>query len=173
VDLFTTASSDKVDIDEAVKLLRKHGVHPPVVLRFPDIVCHRLRKLQVNLQHHDCRTTSVRLCAYAAVDHHLKYTQLAAGLPVLRVAQGCFATAIRRYEFAGAFRGVFPVKCNHDRRLILNMLEAGRDSGVGLECGSKAVRFSHLVGPVCMFDPSPPGSSYTTCHHVWQAKCTV
>lgn len=34
---------------------------------------------------------------------------------------------------------MFPVKCNHDRRLILNMLDAGRGSGVGLEAGSKAV----------------------------------
>lgn len=49
MDVLIAASSDEVDIDEAVKLLRKHGVHPPVVLRFPDIVCHRLRKLQVNL----------------------------------------------------------------------------------------------------------------------------
>ena len=69
---------------------------------------------------------------YPAADHGVP------NLP-LHVLQGCFSTAIRRYEFAGPFRAVFPVKCNHDRRLILNMLEAGRDSGVGLECGSKAV----------------------------------
>lgn len=29
-------------------------------------------------------------------------------------------------------------QCNHDRRLILNILDAGRNSGVGLEAGSKA-----------------------------------
>lgn len=74
---------------------------------------------------------------------------------LLYVAQGCFATAIRRYEFAGAFRGVFPVKCNHDRRLILNMLEAGRESGVGLECGSKAVRTFRFDALVCGIAASP------------------
>ena len=91
---------------------------------------------------------------------------------LLHVAQGCFATAIRRYEFAGAFRAAFPVKCNHDRRLILNMLEAGRDSGVGLECGSKAVRTCHLAGTVCKLDFRLPGGCYTTCHRVWRATCT-
>jgi arginine decarboxylase-like protein len=69
-------------------------------------------------------------CACGQLRHHT----------VLALLQGCFSTAIRRYEYTGAFRGVFPVKCNHDRRLIVNMLEAGRDSGVGLEAGSKAVR---------------------------------
>lgn len=46
-DSLLAASADAVDVEEAVKLLREHGVHPPVLLRFPDIVSHRLRKLQV------------------------------------------------------------------------------------------------------------------------------
>ncbi len=34
---------------------------------------------------------------------------------------------------------LFPVpQCNHDRRLILNILDSGRDKRVGLEAGSKA-----------------------------------
>ena len=38
----------------------------------------------------------------------------------------------------GKFRAVFPVKCNHDRRLIENILRAGREMRTGLEAGSKA-----------------------------------
>ncbi len=34
-------------MDEVVRLLRKSGMHPPFLLRFPDIVSHRLQKLQV------------------------------------------------------------------------------------------------------------------------------
>jgi arginine decarboxylase-like protein len=37
----------------------------------------------------------------------------------------------------GCFRGVFPVKCNHDRDLIKGVLEAGQRTGFGLEAGSK------------------------------------
>ena len=40
---------EAVDVDEVVRLLRANGVHPPMLLRFPDIVSHRLRKLQVRL----------------------------------------------------------------------------------------------------------------------------
>ena len=47
--------------------------------------------------------------------------------------QSCFDSAIRRYEYEGAYRGVFPVKCNHDRELIKAILEAGRPHGFGLE----------------------------------------
>lgn len=47
--------------------------------------------------------------------------------------QGCFDSAIGRYEYGGAYRGVFPVKCNHDRELITAILEAGQPYGFGLE----------------------------------------
>ena len=41
------ASEEAVDVDEVVRVLRAAGVHPPLLLRFPDIVSHRLAKLQV------------------------------------------------------------------------------------------------------------------------------
>lgn len=37
----------------------------------------------------------------------------------------------------GCYRGVFPVKCNHDRELITTILESGANFGWGLEVGSK------------------------------------
>ena len=47
--------------------------------------------------------------------------------------QGCFDSAIERYEYGGAYRGVFPVKCNHDRELLAAVLHAGKPFGFGLE----------------------------------------
>ena len=38
----------------------------------------------------------------------------------------------------GHFRGVFPVKCNHDKDLIAAILDDGRQHAFGLEAGSKA-----------------------------------
>jgi arginine decarboxylase-like protein len=49
--------------------------------------------------------------------------------------QGCFDGAIARYGYGACYRGVFPVKCNHDRGLVAAVLAAG--AGWGLEVGSK------------------------------------
>ncbi|KAI8463251.1 MAG: arginine decarboxylase [Monoraphidium minutum] len=49
-----------------------------------------------------------------------------------------FAGAIERFEYKGTYRGVFPVKCNHDRDLIGCMVRHGAPFGFGLEVGSKA-----------------------------------
>ena len=38
----------------------------------------------------------------------------------------------------GVYAGVFPVKCNHDRRVLECVLESGRPFRYGLEVGSKA-----------------------------------
>lgn len=38
----------------------------------------------------------------------------------------------------GRYRGVFPVKCNHDRGMISSVLRCGAAHGWGLEVGSKA-----------------------------------
>ena len=51
--------------------------------------------------------------------------------------QGCFDAAIARYAYSGAYRGAFPVKCNHDRDLVAAVVAAGAKSGWGLEVGSK------------------------------------
>ncbi len=61
--------------------------------------------------------------------------------------QGCFATAIDVYKYAGLYRGVFPVKCNHDRELLKGMIVSGSPHGFGgLEVGSqlsRVVKLSH------------------------------
>ena len=37
----------------------------------------------------------------------------------------------------GSYRGVFPVKCNHDKDLLSNVVSFGQRLGFGLEAGSK------------------------------------
>ena len=49
----------------------------------------------------------------------------------------CFAKAIARYNYAGIYRGVFPVKCNQQRHLIEDLVKFGKPHQFGLEAGSK------------------------------------
>ena len=49
----------------------------------------------------------------------------------------CFAKAIARYNYAGSYRGVFPVKCNQQRHLIEALVRFGKPHQFGLEAGSK------------------------------------
>jgi arginine decarboxylase len=49
----------------------------------------------------------------------------------------CFAKAIARYSYDGAYRGVFPVKCNQQRHLIEDLVRFGKPHQFGLEAGSK------------------------------------
>jgi arginine decarboxylase len=49
----------------------------------------------------------------------------------------CFARAIARYNYAGTYRGVFPVKCNQQRHLIEDLVKFGKAHQFGLEAGSK------------------------------------
>lgn len=49
----------------------------------------------------------------------------------------CFAKAIARYNYPGAYRGVFPVKCNQQRHLIEELVSFGKPYQFGLEAGSK------------------------------------
>jgi arginine decarboxylase len=48
-----------------------------------------------------------------------------------------FARAIREYEYTGGYTTVFPIKVNQQRHVVEEIVEFGKDSGVGLECGSK------------------------------------
>jgi arginine decarboxylase len=48
-----------------------------------------------------------------------------------------FSRAIREYEYTGAYTTVFPIKVNQQRHVVEEIVEFGKDSGVGLECGSK------------------------------------
>jgi arginine decarboxylase len=48
-----------------------------------------------------------------------------------------FDRAIREYEYTGGYTTVFPIKVNQQRHVVEEIVEFGKDSGVGLECGSK------------------------------------
>lgn len=48
-----------------------------------------------------------------------------------------FAKAIARYNYAGTYRGVFPVKCNQQRHLVQDLVRFGKPHQFGLEAGSK------------------------------------
>ncbi len=48
-----------------------------------------------------------------------------------------FAKAIARYNYAGNYRGVFPVKCNQQRHLVEDLVRFGQPYQFGLEAGSK------------------------------------
>jgi arginine decarboxylase len=49
-----------------------------------------------------------------------------------------FADAIAESGYANEFRGVYPIKVNQLHEVVDEVLDAGRDFGLGLECGSKA-----------------------------------
>ena len=48
-----------------------------------------------------------------------------------------FSRAIREYEYTGEYTTVFPIKVNQQRHVVEEIVDFGKDSGVGLECGSK------------------------------------
>jgi arginine decarboxylase len=48
-----------------------------------------------------------------------------------------FARATREYEYTGGYTTVFPIKVNQQRHVVEEIVEFGKGSGVGLECGSK------------------------------------
>ncbi|MDO8501126.1 MAG: biosynthetic arginine decarboxylase [Gemmatimonadaceae bacterium] len=48
-----------------------------------------------------------------------------------------FARAISEYEYTGAYTTVYPIKVNQQRHVVEEIVEFGKASGVGLECGSK------------------------------------
>ena len=61
---------------------------------------------------------------------------------------GAFERAIGEFGYRGAYRGVFPIKVNHQREVLDELVRAGRGLGMGLEAGSKAelaVALSHRL----------------------------
>ncbi|MEM1177626.1 MAG: biosynthetic arginine decarboxylase [Acidobacteriota bacterium] len=50
---------------------------------------------------------------------------------------GAFAKAISDYEYAGTFRGVYPIKVNQNRLLVEDLVNFGGSHHFGLEAGSK------------------------------------
>ncbi len=49
-----------------------------------------------------------------------------------------FHKAIAEYEYAGIYKGVFPIKCNQHRHVVEEIVACGRQWHFGLEAGSKA-----------------------------------
>ncbi|MEO8193395.1 MAG: biosynthetic arginine decarboxylase [Gemmatimonadales bacterium] len=48
-----------------------------------------------------------------------------------------FARAITEYDYRGGYTTVYPIKVNQQRHVVEEIVEFGKESGVGLECGSK------------------------------------
>lgn len=48
-----------------------------------------------------------------------------------------FKAAIRQEEYPGSYRGVFPIKVNHLREVVEEIMDAGEPFDFGLEAGSK------------------------------------
>ncbi len=85
-----------INLYELTEGLKARGLELPLLIRFSDIVGHRIRRLNE-----------------------------------------CFQHAIKEHEYAGNYRGVFPVKVNQQRHLVEAIVEAGRPWQFGLEAGSK------------------------------------
>ena len=48
-----------------------------------------------------------------------------------------FTHAIEEFEFTGGYTTVYPIKVNQQRHVVEEIVEFGKATGVGLECGSK------------------------------------
>ncbi|MBI4641322.1 MAG: biosynthetic arginine decarboxylase [Candidatus Tectomicrobia bacterium] len=56
----------------------------------------------------------------------------------------CFRSAIREFDYDGAYLGVFPLKVNQTREVAEELHRAGRKYNLGFEVGSKAELFATL-----------------------------
>ena len=92
----------------------------------------------------------------ASRDIHMNAVAASCSTKLLTM-QGCFDSAIERYEYGGTYRGVFPVKCNHDRELLAAVLHAGKPFGFGLEARGHAAlpcpAAAELDGPLSSINP--------------------
>jgi len=48
-----------------------------------------------------------------------------------------FASAIAEFQYEGRYTTVYPIKVNQQRHVVEEIVDFGRATGVGLECGSK------------------------------------
>ena len=48
-----------------------------------------------------------------------------------------FASAIAEFQYEGRYTTVYPIKVNQQRHVVEEIVEFGKPTGVGLECGSK------------------------------------
>ena len=90
------SNSPGIDLPELVEELRRRDVATPVLLRFPDIIDHRMSGIAA-----------------------------------------AFASAIAEFDYAGSYRGVYPIKVNQQRHVVEDLVAYGREHGFGLEAGSK------------------------------------
>ncbi len=61
-----------------------------------------------------------------------------------------FEKSIAEYGYGNRYLGVFPIKVNQKREVVDELVDCGRDKGLGLEAGSKAelaVALSHRLHP--------------------------
>jgi arginine decarboxylase len=56
-----------------------------------------------------------------------------------------FASAIAEADYGNVFRGVYPIKVNQLHEVVEEVLDAGREYGLGLECGSKTELIAALA----------------------------
>ncbi|MEE9405476.1 MAG: arginine decarboxylase, partial [Algisphaera sp.] len=55
----------------------------------------------------------------------------------LKAMSDAFASAIKEFDFAGDYRGVYPIKVNQQRHIVEDLLAFGAQHNFGLEAGSK------------------------------------
>jgi arginine decarboxylase len=55
----------------------------------------------------------------------------------IRSLDSRFSSAIEEYEYEGSYTTVYPIKVNQQRHVVEEIVQFGKDTGVGLECGSK------------------------------------
>ena len=72
----------------------------------------------------------------------------------------CMAKAIARYDYAGKYQGVFPIKCNQNRHLIEDVVNYGKLAQFGLEAGSKA----ELAIALASLEHSPSAQPLLMCN---------
>lgn len=85
-----------IDLPALVRDLERRELRTPLLIRFSDVLAHRLRALT-----------------------------------------GSFQQAIHECGYQGRYRGVYPIKVNQQRHVVEEIIQFGREFGVGLEAGSK------------------------------------
>ena len=55
----------------------------------------------------------------------------------VRYISNCFNNAISEFEYEGEYLGVFPMKVNHRREIVEELIRSGREFSLGIEVGSK------------------------------------
>ncbi|XP_008805579.2 arginine decarboxylase-like [Phoenix dactylifera] len=113
----TTLPHQEIDLMKAVRKAVDQkpagglGLRLPLLVRFPDVLRHRLESL------------------HAAFD-----------------------LAVRSNGYGSRYQGVYPVKCNQDRYVVEDIVEAGAPFHFGLEAGSKP---ELLLAMSCLLRGSP------------------